>query len=278
VYRSLHWRQRLSRAAFWPITLPVWLEQRQRAGGHPALRRSDPDTALRVLQGMLKRLRKRTRFAAAGNAASNWAAYRETRTHYTAQENVQKQEWMGGLLQELQPANVLDIGANTGEFSALAANMGADVVALERDGAAAEILYSMSRECRLSIQTIQADIARPTPAVGWDNGESSGLLTRLEGRFELVLMLAVLHHLLLADQIPLPRIIELCGQLTRRYLVIEWVPVSDPMYQEMMRGRDDLYGSLTEADLLSACAAGFQLLRQTMLGNGRTLFLFEKKR
>ncbi len=160
---------------------------------------------------------------------------------------------------------MLDIGANTGEFSALAAEMGAEVVALERDMASADRLHRMAQKRSLSIQTIHADIARPTPAVGWDNSESLALLPRLEGQFDLVLMLAVIHHLMLMEQIPLPAILALCHRLTRRRLVIEWVPVEDPMYQSLMRGRDSLYGALSEADLLAASAGLFQRARQAAL-------------
>ena len=154
--------------------------------------------------------------------------------------------------------------------------MGAEVVALERDMAAADRLFRMARERGLSIQTIQADLARPTPAVGWQNQESVALLPRLEARFDLVLMLAVIHHLILMEQIPLPAILSLCHRLARRHLVVEWVPVADPMYQSLMRGRDNLYGSLTEADLLAACAGRFRTLSSITLDNGRVLFLFEK--
>jgi hypothetical protein len=127
------------------------------------------------------------------------------------------------------------------------------------------------------IQTIHADLARPTPAVGWANSESSTLLARLEGRFELVMMLAVIHHLLLLEQIPLAAILELCHRLTRRFLVVEWVPATDPMFVSLMRGRDDLYGSLSEADLMAACEGRFRLVREQRLGNGRVLFLFERQ-
>ena len=48
-------------------------------------------------------------------------------------------------------------------------------------------------------------------------------LNRAEQCFDLVLMLAVIHHLLLMDQIPLERIAALAARLTRRYLLIEWV-------------------------------------------------------
>jgi len=175
-----------------------------------------------------------------------------------------------------QPARVLDIGANTGDFSALAASLGAEVVALERDQAAADRLFRMARQRNLPIQTIHADLARPTPAVGWLNGESLALLSRLETQFDLVLMLAVIHHLLLMEQIPLPEILALCHRLTHRHIIVEWVPVEDPMFQSLLRGRDALYGSLTEDDLLVACTNRFRLLDRQVLGNGRILFHFEK--
>jgi len=67
----------------------------------------------------------------------------------------------------------------------------------------------------------------------------------------------------------------LCARLTKKHLIVEWVPVSDPMYQSLMRGRDELYGALTEVDLLNAAASYFHPVRQQKLGNGRILFLLE---
>jgi SAM-dependent methyltransferase len=210
------------------------------------------------------------------SASSEWSDYQDTLTHYTPEQSRLKLEWVRGAIEAGHPTRVLDIGANTGEFSALAAGLGAHVVALERDMAAADRLFKMARERNLSIQTIHADIARPTPAVGWGNAESVALLPRLQAQFDLVLMLAVIHHLILMEQIPLPAILSLCHHLTRRHLIIEWVPVKDPMYQSLMRGRDSLYGSLSEADLLSACAGLFRTLNRQHLDNGRVLFLFER--
>jgi hypothetical protein len=89
-------------------------------------------------------------------------------------------------------------------------------------------------------------------------------------------MLAVIHHLLLMEQVPLPEILALCHRLTRRHLIVEWVPVHDPMFQSLLRGRDHLYGSLSEADLLHACIDRFRLIDRQPLTNGRILLLFEK--
>jgi hypothetical protein len=131
----------------------------------------------------------------------------------------------------------------------------------------------MSATKGLKIHTIHADLARPTPAVGWENRESSALLPRLEGQFEVVMLLAVIHHLLLLEQIPLRAIVELCHRLTKNFVVVEWVPATDPMFVSLMRGRDALYGSLSDRDLIAACEGLFSIVRTETLGSGRTLYL-----
>lgn len=279
LYRALSFPQRLSPAAFWSITLPAKLDKpaSQRAVAHQPPSHKSPDLALHLLGRTFAHLRRRTHRAMPAQVGSEWNDYTSTLTHYTGEESAQKLAWVRQTLDQLKPLRVLDIGANTGVFSALAASAGADVVALERDASAAESLFRMSRNGGLRIQTIHADLARPTPAAGWDNRETSSLLYRLEGNSDLVLLLAVIHHLVLMEQIPLASILELAHRLTSRHLAVEWVPVKDPMFQSLMRGRDNLYGALTENDLLSACHGLFHTLQRQPLDNGRVLFLFAKE-
>ena len=278
LYEALSWSQRLSRAAFWPVTLPAKLDKGSAAKAGPPgpPQHKNPELALHLLKRTLADLRKRTRRAMPEHEGSEWANYTATLTHYSAQESAQKMDWVRAVLEELKPARVLDIGANTGVFSELAASSGALVVALERDAAAAESLYRMSRKTKLSIQTIHGDLSRPTPAVGWNNRETSTLLHRLESQSDLVMMLAVIHHLILMEQIPIPAIMDLAYRLTAQHLIVEWVPVADPMFISLMRGRDTLYGALTENDLLTACEGRFTVLQRQPLDNGRILFLFAK--
>jgi SAM-dependent methyltransferase len=278
-YLALNWPQRLSRAAFWPITLAALLDKKK--GGDTAStidksRNADPELTAHLLDRTLHGLLQRTRRAVPPAVASDWADYTSTLTHYTDEQSAKKRGWVQEVFADFAPRTVLDIGANTGEYSALAAASGASVIALERDGPAVDRLFVAARDRKLDIQTIHADLARPTPAAGWDLGESSGLLTRLEAQCELVMMLAVIHHLILMEQIPVPAIMALCHRLARRHLIVEWVPVSDPMFQSLMRGRESLYGALSECDLLAACEARFTVRRRETLGNGRILFLLEK--
>lgn len=58
--------------------------------------------------------------------------------------------------------------------------------------------------------------------------------------------------------------------------MVEWVPATDPMFVSLMRGRDALYGSLSERDLLAACENLFSIVRSETLGNGRILYLLER--
>jgi SAM-dependent methyltransferase len=281
VFASLSWPQRLSVSAFWAVTLPTLLEKRESAGtssptNTPGKAAADDETAVHILKRMLASLRRKTEGTLHARATSSWSRYNATLKHYSTKESEHKGRWISRVLTEIKPRRVLDVGANTGEYSVLAAQMGIDVIALERDPAAADRLFRLAQELQLPILTILADLARPTPAMGWENSESSALLPRLEGKCDLVMLLAVIHHLLLLEQIPLPAVIALCHRLTLAHLVIEWVPATDPMFQSLMRGRDALYGALAEQDLLAACHGRFSVLEREPLENGRILFLLRK--
>ena len=277
LYAAMGWTKRLSPSVLWPVTIPALLDRRKNS--QTAVRKAqparDPELTLHTLKRTVAGLRKRTRAAIPKSANSEWAEYASSQSHYSAAESEQKRAWVRAMLNDLRPATVLDVGANTGEFSVMAVKSGAEVVALERDADAAERIARMSAAKRLKIQTIHADLARPTPAVGWENRESSALLTRLERQFDVVMLLAVIHHLLLLEQIPLRAIMDLCHRLAKRFAVVEWVPATDPMFVSLMRGRDGLYGSLSERDLVAACEGLFAVLRRDVLGNGRVLLLLE---
>jgi SAM-dependent methyltransferase len=266
-----------------------------RAGGNqkkprglPAAR--DPELARHILRKRIARLEKQIAYAApAQSSRSEWSEYTQSASHYGAADVEAKQQFVRGVLERCRPARVLDIGANTGSYSLIAAEAGAQVVALDNDEAAIDALWRTASHRNLPITTLEANIARPTPAAGWRNREHLSLLDRLRDRltgdrsgdrlnggFDLVLMLAVIHHLILREQVPLKLIGELCSSLTRRFLVVEWVPPSDPMYQEWLRGRDDLYGHLSEKNLMQALAPFFHMRLRTELGNQRVLLLFER--
>ena len=90
-------------------------------------------------------------------------------------------------------------------------------------------------------------------------------------------MLGVIHHMLLIDQIPLPAIFDLVRRLTTRWAIIEWVPATDSQFQQLCRGRQNLYGHLNESAFLAAAGEHFEQRLFEKLPNGRSLWLFETK-
>ena len=278
IYEALPRWRRLNPKLLDVITLATVFERpgERRAASKKTPSTTDPDLARHVLQKRIARLGMQIRYAAAERGHSQWSRYEQTAGHYQATDVEEKQKFVKSVLARCRPEHVLDIGANTGTYSLLAADAGARVVALDSDAAALEELWRAALNRNKPITALIADIARPTPAAGWRNREHLSLLDRLTGRFDLVLMLAVVHHLILRHQLPLAHIAGLCAALTHRWLLLEWVPPSDPMFQEWLRGRDDLYGHLNEDDLTRAFAPHFAVADRSQLGNGRVLFLFDR--
>jgi len=177
-------------------------------------------------------------------------------------------------MQSLRPESVLDIGANTGQYSRIAASAGARVVAWDTDVTSSDRNWKEAREGGLPILPLVADVARPTPAVGWCNTESLTLGARHQ-RFDCVMMLGIIHHLLLADQFPWPA----WPYCWHRSLVLEHrgrVPKTDVRYIDLCRGRDELYAHLEEDLFVEQFTRHFNIMAREELGNGRVLFLFEK--
>jgi SAM-dependent methyltransferase len=280
VYEALPSWRRLSPDLLDVVTLATAFERPGQSPGRAATKKApsttDPALATHLLKKRIQRLGKQIRNATSQSSPSQWSQYEKSAGHYQSSDVDEKQQFVKSILARCRPERVLDIGANTGTYSLLAADAGAKVVSLDSDSAALEVLWRTAAKQNKPITALVADIARPTPAAGWRNREHFSLLDRLTGEFDLVLMLAVIHHLILRHQLPLTHIAGLCAALTRRWLVLEWVPPSDPMFQEWLRGRDDLYGHLTEADLTRAFSPHFAVVERAQLGNGRVLLLFDR--
>src|SRR5262249_61559144 len=106
-------------------------------------------------------------------------------------------------------------------FSLTGAPLGRASAAIGSGPAVADMLWKKARAENADILPLVVDIAQPSPAGGWRNQEHLSFLSRCEKRFDCVLMLGMIHHLLVSERVPLKSILELANDLTTEVLILE---------------------------------------------------------
>ncbi len=281
VYRWLGPLERLRPPFLGLVSMPTWLARGHDAGDASIYRRrrsGNPEKARFILRSLLGRLeRALARVEPSAGRASAWSSYMASNNNYSAGQFAAKEAFVRQALERFRPRRVLDAGANTGHFSALAARAGASVVAIDYDPVALGQLWRSARAERLDILPLAVDLTRPSPGTGWRNRECSSFLDRARGAFDAVLMLALIHHMLVSERIPLAEILDLAAELTTGIAVIEFIGPEDSMFRRLVRGREELHASLTPEGFETACRRRFEiLLSERHEGAQRWLYLLRK--
>jgi len=113
--------------------------------------------------------------------------------------------------------------------------------------------------------------------LGWQNREWPSFIERAKGRFDAVFLLAVIHHMLVTERVPLAAIVELAAELTTCYLVAEFVSPEDSMFRVLVRGRDELYSYLNAAVFENSFRLKFEIMERLHLaGTSRVLYLMRR--
>ncbi|HLA10423.1 MAG TPA: class I SAM-dependent methyltransferase [Pyrinomonadaceae bacterium] len=281
VYAMLSALQKIRPEFITLVSGPTWLGSRQGSSGSELYKKrslDNPEKARFILGSLLKGLRgKLDRAAPEGTRESNWSDYM-SKNRYTEAYFPEKEAFVREAVAGSKPAMVLDVGCNTGFFSGIAANAGASVISIDYDPVVVGKVWQWAKSEGLDIQPLVVDLTRPTPSIGWRNKECAGFLDRARGTFDLVLMLAVIHHMLVTERIPLMEIVELAAELTTKMLIIEFVAPGDQMFRVLTRGRDHLHEDLTVELFEATVLKYFEIVRSRRLGESeRWIYLLRKK-
>jgi len=263
------------------VSIPTWLSRRTSPDDQKLYQPhllADPEKAQFILETLFNRLAAALRaFEPAAQKNSVWSDYMSTHS-YDDPAFAAKEQFVKEALDEFKPARVLDAGANTGHFSALAARAGAEVVAVDLDEACVGAIWRRARGQKLNVLPLVVNLARPSPALGWRNAECPSFLARATGAFDGVLMLALIHHLLVTERIPLEEILRLAHELTRSLLVVELVEPQDAMFRRLTRGRDSLHATLDAKMFEQTCEPYFEIVRSLALpGTRRRLYCLKRR-
>jgi len=234
-------------------------------------RRSMSRNALLGLVDNLKRAVQRLQWDPTGTL---WGDYYSTYS-YSDRSIKHKEELVVNFLKECNPLFVWDFGANIGRFSRLASRMNISIVAFDVDAGAVEMNYlEMVKDGDKYMMPLILDLTNPSSNLGWASSERMSLLER--GPVDAVFALALVHHLAIGNNLPLPDIADFFSRVGR-WLLIEYVPKEDPQVQRMLTVRQDIFTDYTQEGFEEAFKTYFEILRtHTIEDSSRVIYVMKR--
>ncbi len=188
----------------------------------------------------------------------------------------QKEIILKKMLGTISYKSVLDLGANDGYFSRLLAKENKLVLAVDSDSRCINNLYQIiKREHLTNVIPLILDFSNPSPAIGFNNTERSSFGQR--ARADLVLALALIHHLVIGKNIPLP---ELAGYFANMapQLIIEFVPKEDEKVKQLLSGRADIFSTYNAASFEAHFSRYYTIQAKELIpGTTRILYCLARK-
>lgn len=274
VRQTLGWRRFMSRC--WPLVADA---KKPNTTAGPGMAGQANVQTLRYRQQLVASLRWMLNGVKPRVARRTvWGQYIDQRGHYTAPALQAKREQLAQWLAQLQPGWTLDLGCNSGEFSHLALDAGSRVISLDGDHDAVQAMY-LQHAGHDRLYPVLAPLDDIHAGRGWAGVEHTGLVQRLAGSADVVMMLALIHHLSIASAVHLEQVARFAADCTRRWLVVEWLEPTDPQVQQLCAQRRRDANEFTVACQRQAFInAGFVLRQEVPLPQGlRHLALLEKQ-
>jgi SAM-dependent methyltransferase len=207
---------------------------------------------------------------------STWSDYRDTCSYSDADAEA-KLAFVRSAIAGGDAGLVLDLGANDGVYSLLAAERADYVVAVDGDEMVIDRLYRRLRaERNENVLPLVMNLVDPSGGIGWRNRERAAFADRV--RPDVTLALALVHHLAIAANVPLPEVVSWLRSFGGR-LVVEFVHVDDVQVQRLLANKpaglfDDYRRDAFEARLSEQFLVHEQ---QSLPGGTRTLYFAEPK-
>jgi len=202
---------------------------------------------------------------------STWSNY-VNEHNYSSKDMEEKKSFVRKIISSNKYNMVWDLGCNIGTFSLIAAEYAEHVVAVDYDPLTIDHLYrSLKDTGNTKILPLIGNLADPSPGIGWRNMERKPLLER--GKPDLVMGLALIHHLVIGANVPLDEAIHWFAGLGGD-LLIEYVDRMDSMTQKLLLNKEDHYSDYTQDNFEQLLTEHFISVEKKSLESGtRTLYM-----
>lgn len=246
--------------------------QKRYAGAEVKSRRAT--MSRQAMTGLIDSLESTIRKLEWKPGGTEWGNYYDI-TNYSDAAFEHKKELVREWSARLQPSLVWDLGANRGVFSRVAGASGAYVVSSDIDPTAVEQNYRQVKDEKTpNLLPLLLDLTNPSPSIGWGNEERDSFLGR--GPADMVLALALIHHLAISNNVPLPQLAEFFAKVGK-WLVIEFVPKADSQVQKLLVSREDIFPGYTREGFEEAFGRCFRIREAVPVRESeRILYLLER--
>ena len=274
IARVLRFRDKLSWTILAHVSAQGSAERRARAAP-VATQENGAKLPRNAFKAMLLGLRNFIERAELPQQRTIWDNYAVDNS-YRGEEAEAKHRFVQEMVAKVRPQTLYDLGCNTGDYSATAIEAGCRyVVGFDFDFGALERAVERSSKHDLPFLPLWLDATNPSPSQGWDQAERPGFSERRKA--DAVLALAFIHHLAIAKNIPMDRAVDWLMR-TAPAGVIEFPPKSDPMVQQLLSRREDIFPTYDEGHFLAEVEKrGRVVARQHLSDGGRLLVWYDRE-
>jgi len=272
--RLLPWKARLNFGLLTHLYLHA-ASQRRFAGAEVRTAQGTRRVSRTGFLGLIDNLRRTVAGLRWDPGRTDWAEY-ETMHNYSPAALEAKRRLVAENLERARPSSLWDLGANTGAFSRLASDQGIATISFDVDPSAVETNYrSVRASGEANLLPLLIDLTNPSPAQGWHHAERLSLQQR--GPADAVMALALVHHLAIGNNVPLPQVASFLADLGR-WVIIEFVPKSDSQVKRLLAAREDIFSDYNVEGFERAFSGLFELRHHEPIAESeRTLYLWEKR-
>jgi hypothetical protein len=271
---ALRLRRGVAAHVLFPAMVERRIARRERDAVPVAERREGTHSDAMVL-GMLQGLRRLLNRLELPAEHTTWSHYAKAHS-YEDPDFAAKREFVARHAGARRWRLAWDVGGNTGTFSRLIADHCDLVLTIDGDHHAIEQLYREEREAGGErILPLVMDLSNVSPSQGWAGEERMALDRR--ARPELVLCLALIHHIAISGTVP---IVQFLGWLRRLdcCLIIEFVSRDDEMVKKLLVNRKEKFPDYDQPVFERVAAELFHVRASAPLKGGRrTIYYMEPR-
>lgn len=256
------------------IHLHARSQNKYEASGECAKNKIRPISKIGML-GLLHSLRKTIESLKLKNVQTEWGNYYNF-TNYSENSALHKTDALLLMIDRSKARTVLDVGSNNGHYSRMVAKTGSIVISADIDPISVEYNYLTNKNTKISnVTPIIQDIANPSSRIGWGHNERSSLQDR--GPFELVMALALVHHLAISNNVPFEMVAEYFSKLGK-LLIIEFIPKEDSQVIKLLSSREDIFYNYNEDKFEKSFGKYYTIINKVAIKEScRTLYLMQAK-